>query len=82
MYYEFKEELDKFLEGLPNEKKVRGVEYTSGASDLFSAQPSNFIIDQIWRMKNGGSNPPFLMLSASFPSVLTYGYQVLSELWI
>ena len=50
----FKEALDQFLEGVPDEPKVSGADYTPGACDLFSAQPSNSIIDQIRRMKNGG----------------------------
>ena len=50
----FKEALDQFLEGVPDEPKVSGADYTPGACDLFSAQPSNSIIDQIRRMRNGG----------------------------
>jgi hypothetical protein len=50
----FKEALDQFNEGVPDEPKVSGADFTPGACDLFSAQPSNSIIDQIRRMKNGG----------------------------
>ena len=48
---EFKADLDKFLESVPDEPKVNGGSYTPGACDAFSAQASNSIIDQIRRIK-------------------------------
>ena len=36
------------------EPKVTGSHYTPAASDLFSAQASNSVIDQIRKLKNGG----------------------------
>ena len=51
---DFKAELDHFLETVPDEPKVSGGQYTPGACDLFSAQPSNSVIDQIRKMTNGG----------------------------
>ena len=55
---EFKADLDNILEAVPDEPKVSG-NYTPGACDVFSAQASNSIIDQIRRTKFGGSSPPF-----------------------
>ena len=48
---EFKADLDKFLETVPDEPKVNGGSYTPGACDAYSAQASNSIIDQIRRIK-------------------------------
>ena len=58
---EFKADLDNILEAVPDEPKVSG-NYTPGACDVFSAQASNSIIDQIRRTKFGGSSPPFWFL--------------------
>ena len=49
---EFKEDLDKFLEKIPDEPKVSGGKYIPGACDIFSGQASNSVIDQIRKMKN------------------------------
>ena len=51
---DFKADLDQFLETVPDEPKVSGGHYTPRACDLFTAQPSNSVIDQIRKMKNGG----------------------------
>ena len=41
---EFKERLDMFLTKIPDEPKVEGL--TPSACDLYSAAPSNSLIDQ------------------------------------
>ena len=46
---EFKEKLDNFLTNVPNEPNVDGL--TPTACDLFTAAPSNFIIDQARKVK-------------------------------
>ena len=51
---DFKAELDHFLETVPDEPKVSCGQYTPGACDLFTAQPSNSVIDQIRKMTNRG----------------------------
>ena len=42
---EFKSKLDEYLARIPAEPKLPG--YTPSASDLFSGQPSNCLVDQI-----------------------------------
>ena len=49
---DFKAVLDDFLASVPDEPNVSGTEYTPGACDLYSARPSNSVIDQIRKMKN------------------------------
>ena len=56
---EIKADLDKFLESVPDEPKVNGGNYTPGACDAYSAKASNSVIDQIRRIKFGGTIPPF-----------------------
>ena len=41
---EFKEKLDKYLQHIPDEPNVEGL--TPSACDLFTAAPSNSIVDQ------------------------------------
>ena len=41
---EFKEKLDKYLELIPDEPNVEGL--TPSACDMFTAAPSNSIVDQ------------------------------------
>ena len=41
---EFKEKLDEYLSSIPDEPNVDGL--TPGACDIFTAKPSNSIIDQ------------------------------------
>ena len=43
---EFKSELDKVLEIIPDQPNVPGM-YTPTACDLYSGKPSNSLIDQI-----------------------------------
>ena len=43
---EFKAQIDKVLERVPDEPSLSG-RYTPRASDQFTGQPSNSIIDQI-----------------------------------
>ena len=47
------------LESVPDDPKVTGGIYTPGACDAYSAQASNSVIDQIRRIKFGGTSPPF-----------------------
>ena len=56
---EFKADLDKILEAVPDEPKVSGGNYTPGACDAYSTQASKSIIDQIRRTNLGGSVPLF-----------------------
>ena len=44
---EFKSSLDKYLASIPDEPKLQG--YIPTASDQFSVQPSNSLVDQIRR---------------------------------
>ena len=44
---DFKAQLDKVLEQVPDEPNISGGQYTPRASDQFTGQPSNSIIDQI-----------------------------------
>ena len=46
---EFKAELDQYLEKIPDEPKLPG--YIPTASDQFSGQPSNSLVDQIRKSK-------------------------------
>ena len=41
---EFKEKLDKYLQQIPDEPNVKGL--TPSACDMFTAAPSNSIVDQ------------------------------------
>ena len=43
---EFKSELDKILQLIPDEPNVNGL-YTPSACDMFTGKPSNSIVDQI-----------------------------------
>ena len=44
---EFKMQLDLILAKFPDEPRVSGCEYTPSASDQFTGNPSNSIVDQI-----------------------------------
>ena len=43
---EFKSELDKILQSIPDEPNLNGL-YTPSACDMFTGKPSNSIVDQI-----------------------------------
>ena len=48
---ELKEQLDKFLETIPDQPCIGGL--TTAACDLFTAMPSNSVIDQIRCIQHG-----------------------------
>lgn len=50
---EFKEKIDKFLEDIPNQPYVDGL--IPGACNMFSAAPSNSILDQARNRRRHGA---------------------------
>ena len=52
---EFKFELDQFLQKIPDEPNVPGIQYTPRACCQVSGKPSNKLVDQIRLLKTGGN---------------------------
>ena len=53
---DFKTALDSFLEEIPDEPNIPGTHYTPRAMDIFTAKPSNSLLDQVRHFNI--DNPP------------------------
>ena len=52
---EFKFELDQFLQKIPDEPNIPGIQYTPRACCQVSGKPSNKLVDQIKLLTTGGN---------------------------